>query len=140
MYCPECGAKVRKDEDICPECGADLWADETSGPTEQELLRMEAWVTKRKVQHRLLSLLGFLLGVMIFFGSILFAAQKLVGSDKVSKIYKKLGISTEEVGSEETVSVENAAGAVLEDQQAENTDVHENETSTAAAKQKAKKG
>lgn len=140
MYCPECGAKVRKDEDICPECGADLWADETSGPTEQELLRMEAWVTKRKVQHRLLSLLGFLLGVMIFFGSILFAAQKLVGSDKVSKIYKKLGISMEEVGSEETVSVENAAGAVLEDQQAENTDVHENETSTAAAKQKAKKG
>ncbi|MDT3843390.1 MAG: zinc ribbon domain-containing protein [Bacillota bacterium] len=140
MYCPECGAKVRKDEDICPECGADLWADETSGPTEQELLRMEAWVTKRKVQHRLLSLLGFLLGVMIFFGSILFAAQKLVGSDKVSKIYKKLGISTEEVVSEETVSVENAAGAVLEDQQAENTDVHENETSTAAAKQKVKKG
>lgn len=138
MYCPECGAKVRRDEDICPECGADLWADETSGPTEQELLRMEAWVTKRKVQHRLLSLLGFLLGVMIFFGSILFAAQKLVGSDKVSKIYKKLGISTEEAGPEETVSVENAAGVVMEDQQAENTEVRE--TSTAAARAKSKKG
>ena len=54
------------------------------------------------------------------------------------KIYKKLGISTEEAGPEETVSVENAAGVVMEDQQAENTETRE--TSTAAARAKSKKG